>query len=347
MVLLIGCALCGRPVLGVTLTGLVIYAADDVGNPSGLDWDTGRVTAGQIWRTAAHPQFGLGVATGLPPVSVSRDLLNQPDMSIRIDLVEGENEYTFFAQWGPGTDLDAQYVLSCFFDGEVERPGLSVLFPLRGSALAPPPQPVRSDVHLTFDAEVQSGAFDPTFTTGSELITVGAVHFLPGDAFGDVDKVAQHAPLSGDGADLIGVLTLNVQPVDPPVPEPAPKAHGMQGFRGGVTFGATVQVGPELQGPAATAGESLPPAPAHASDDSGVSVGDNGDAAPPSATVRRTASTPTAGALRSPSVSPTACVTTTPGHAEARPVPTAAAPASAAHLNGDTVTPSVRPTAAR
>jgi len=333
--MLVACSLRGHPAPATTLSGIVIHAADDFGNPSGLDWDMGRITGGQIWRTAAHPQFGLGIAPGLPAASLSRDLLNESDMSIRIDLVEGENDFTFFAQWGPGGNLDERYVLNCFFDGEFDRPALSVLFPLGGTHEAAPPQPTRADVYLTFDAEVWSGIPDATYTNGSATIDVREVHFLPPDAFREVDKIAQHTTGPGDGPDLVGVLRLVVQPIAPPVPESVPETHGMQGFRGEVSSGPTALIGPDLQGETAAPKGFLPPADTGTSNDAAQPVRDQGEVPTPPTAAAHTPTTPMAQATdararRTPTRSHTARATTPSVSPEAQVVPTLAAPTPSA-----------------
>jgi hypothetical protein len=210
-------ALLGIPAAchGVSLSGIVLYSAYDSGDPNGAQTYDGQLQA-QLWRTRLGGEwYGLGVWNGLPPQSWAAPPLNAPDFSVDIPLKDGENDFTLLGEPGPATRVDdyTHYAINLYFDGDLDHPGISVLFP--GDALPPgsPTTPNRAaHIYSLSLNEVQSPPRE-TYDNGVVSVSVIAASFLPPEVFGvDVDLVsAQQLAPSGQG-DFIGVLKLRVEP---------------------------------------------------------------------------------------------------------------------------------------
>src|SRR5450759_3796037 len=70
----------------VSISGIVLYSADDFGAPNGALSHEGQLQA-QLWRTALGGEwYGLGVWAGLPPQSLAVPALNGPDFMVEIPL---------------------------------------------------------------------------------------------------------------------------------------------------------------------------------------------------------------------------------------------------------------------
>ena len=197
---------------GAVLTGIVIYSTDDFGNPAGYDWDREQVWGGELWRTQTHPHwYGLGIAAGFPPNSLRSAPLNARDYSILIPLAEGENDFTLLGTYGTGTEWDQRYALNLFFDGVQDSPGISVLFARGGTWDSAPPLPNLSTILLGLSTDTVRTSPPLTYSDDVDTVSVVEVHFLPTDAFPNVDLVSNHAPTPGDGDDRIGILRILVE----------------------------------------------------------------------------------------------------------------------------------------
>jgi hypothetical protein len=214
------CLLAPAVVSAASISGIVLYAADDFGNPNGFRTLEGDLQA-QLWRTALGGEWHiLGVWAGLPPQSLSVAPLNGPNFMVEIPLTDGENDFTLLGQPGSNTRNDEyeRYAINLYFDGIVDRPGISVLFPKLNTPTGSPTSPNRSD-------KIYSLALNPvnvvppptTYDDGVVSVSVTAVSFLAPETYGlDVDLVsAQRLAPSGandpEGSDYIGVLKVTVE----------------------------------------------------------------------------------------------------------------------------------------
>ena len=319
----------------VSLSGVMIYSTDDFGNPNGWDEVNQQYVHGQLWRTQLGGiWYGLGVLSGLPFQSLATPPLNAPDFSLEVPLFEGENDFTLVGEPGPLTETDRydRFALSLYFDGVLDRPGISVLFPRRASRRGDAPTPNRSDNIYALSLAPVSVAPETSYSNGADTVSVIAVTFLPPHSFGvDVDLVAPEAPMPNDNSDWIGILKLNVEgpsfAAAPNVP-PAPAAFG-------VAPGRAI-VGPDLLGA---------PPPRNPGLDQTVPAGDPGEAAMASAQSEGETSTPQATVA-----SPAPAGTTTARPAETPGSPTPArqlTPATPGTPNQITQTPGFTRTAGR
>ncbi|MFI5397080.1 MAG: hypothetical protein ACHQ9S_16205 [Candidatus Binatia bacterium] len=262
----------------------MIYAARDFGEPNAWDPVTETFKHGQLWRTAVGGDwYGLGILPGLPPENSDERLANMPDFSIQISLIEGENDFTILGEPSVMTRTDdyQRFVLNLYFDGVLDHPGISVLFPRYGSRGGDAPAPVRYDTVYALSVAPVQGPPEMTYSDGTDTVSVIAVSFLPPEKFGmDYDKVSAHAPIPsssdpttrGQGADeqggldYIGVLKIQVDgPSAAPVGVPGVAAPGAFGVVPG-----SASVGPDLGGYGAVPG-GLPQQPGAGSETKPVS----------------------------------------------------------------------------
>jgi hypothetical protein len=217
----------------VSISGILVYSTDDFGNPNGWDVVNERYVHGQLWRTMlAGAWYGLGVLEGLPPQSFAGQPLNAPDFSLEMPLMEGENDFTLLGEPGPLTETDQydRFALNLYFDGVLDRPGISVLFPRNAPRAGSSPAPNRSEhIYALSLAEVKVLP-QTSYSDGIDTVTVSAVSFLPPQSIrADVDMVSPEAPLPNGGSDWVGVLKLMVEGPSGGVSlAPAPGAFGVQ-----------------------------------------------------------------------------------------------------------------------
>lgn len=238
----------------VSISGIMIYSTDDFGNPNGYETYNGTFQA-QMWRTLARAGiewYGLGVTSGLPPKSIDDPFLNFPDFSVDLPLDEGENYFTLFAEPGPLTATDdyQRFLISVYFDGNLEEPGISVLFPRYaepdGSAVAEA-RP-NDDQRYGFMLQKISTPTNTYYDDGIHRVSVLRASLLPPErANMSVDRLRAHALAPGgvDG-DWIGAMVVSVQPSESfgaggGVPAPAGGSGG--GGRGGGLGGGLNPVG--------------------------------------------------------------------------------------------------------
>ena len=209
----------------VSLSGIVLYAADDFGNPNGVKTILNNELDAQLWLTAPNGNwYVLGVWTGLPPDALRVAPLNNPrDFSVEYPLTEGENDFTLLGQPGPLTRGDdyLRYAVNLYFDGNLDQPGISVLFPRNSPPDGSPPSVNKANPGNIYSLSLQSLNIDPQTLTayddGVDRVTVSAASFLPPETFGvDFDLVSPHqlapSPVGSDNAaDYIGVLKIMVE----------------------------------------------------------------------------------------------------------------------------------------
>lgn len=250
----------------VTLSGVLLYGADDSGNPNVYDAQNLRFTPGQLWHTARGSSlgidwYGLGIMMGVPPDNADEPALNLPDFSINIPLNPGDNVFTMAGFPGPLTRGDAftHFVVNLYFDGALDHPGISVLFPRHAPRDGDPPMPNNSDtIYSLFVTPVEAAA-EISYTDNVDTVTVTAASFLPGETFGvEYTQVQPYHILppgvapqvintpGGDpnfDIDYVGVLKINVQGPDSGQPIGGVVGPGAFGVQPG-----TAAVGPDLLG---------------------------------------------------------------------------------------------------
>lgn len=245
------------PAGAVSLSGILIYAADQAGNPSG--WDPVAPEAGNrvVWHTQSDGTWsGLGILAGSPPPfdfsgdssswSPQGGLLNAPDFTIDLPLSIGENEFTLLGE--PDRKLSANpfdsFVLNLYFDGTLDAPGISVLFPRRNSAEGEVPELNQSDWVFTLGvAEAARGRPAAVYDNGSVRVSVETLSFGPAQSSLLVDRVSASAPSPNGLQDWIGGLTLLVEG-SPAAPSAA--GVGRPGVAAGPVDIAGARVGPDL-----------------------------------------------------------------------------------------------------
>jgi hypothetical protein len=300
----------------VTLSGVMIYSVDHYGNPSAWNAQRDDFAHGQLWRTQLGGDwYGLGLLAGLPPANSDAPVLNALDFSIGIPLSPGENDFTLVGEPSTLTRHDdfSHFVLNLYFDGALDYPGISVLFPRYGSRRGTAPSRNFAHVMYALSLAQVKGTAETTYSDGADRVSVIAVAFLPPEKFGaDYDKVSAHAvvpsstnpgpnKLGADqlgGYDYVGVLKINLQGPSDSVP--------MRGL--GVPAVAPVMpgvvIGPSLGGDAAgdgppVAAEPLRTGGTDSSESAGLNFG-------------TPAETQSAGSTPSPEAEATAVVAQTP-----------------------------------
>ncbi len=236
--------LIAAPAHAVSLSGIVLYSADDFGMPSGQDsFDRPENPEAHLWRTLATGRWhSLVLYEGLPPDSLKRRPLNLRNLGIEIPLIEGENYFTIVGEPGPitATDQYQRFAITLFFDGDLERPGLSVLFPRYADFEGGPTTANRSLYIYSFGvtpSQVRSPGVDDTgldfFDDGIERVSVTGASFLPADRSEiSVDQVGPQSIGASGTDDFIGTLTLLVEPSEGTGGDGAP--GGRTGTGGGV-----------------------------------------------------------------------------------------------------------------
>jgi hypothetical protein len=227
-------------VLAASVSGIMIYSADDFGFPSGtVTHDHPETPEFHMWRTRAQPGrwHGLGVLPGPVPESLAARPMNFPDFSVELPLEEGVNEFTLVGEPGPITwgDDYQRFVLNLYFDGIFERPGISVLFPRFAPAQGAEPTENRSPETLySFEVTRLSGEPAMVYDDGVVTVSVLGVSFLPPERFISVNVVDKYVLAPGGEPDGIGVMRLLVEYSghDRPVVGPGPAAFG--GPRGNI-----------------------------------------------------------------------------------------------------------------
>jgi hypothetical protein len=209
-----------QPVRAVSISGIMIYATDDFGNPNGYESYNG-VFQAQMWRTLVNPGiewYGLGITSGLPPKSVDGAFLNFPDFSVDLPLDEGENYFTLFAEPGPLTETDEyqRFLVNVYFDGNMEDPGISVLFPRFAEPDGTTVTPARpnDDQKWGFNLQRLTSTFQSFYDDGAYRVSVLRASLLPPvRASISVDRLTSHSLTPGGvDADWIGTLVLTVEP---------------------------------------------------------------------------------------------------------------------------------------
>ncbi len=242
------------PLRAVSISGILIYSTDDFGNPNGYETMASDHFQAQAWRTLSRPGlelYGLGVAAGLPPESVSEPFLNFPDFSVELPLDEGENYFTVFAEPGPLTATDdfQRFLVNVYFDGNLEEPGLTVLFPRFAEPDGSPVTEARPNDDQWYGLNLQKGATPPStfYDDGLHRVSVLRASLLsPERANISVDRVSSHAMSAGGDGDWIGVLVLSAEPSESfgaGGGVPAPLGGTGSGGGGGAVGGGGAPVG--------------------------------------------------------------------------------------------------------
>jgi hypothetical protein len=260
------CALIAvAPAHAVSITGILLYSTDDFGNPNGYETLNSDNFQAQTWVTLfrqGQPYHGLGVAPGLPPKSIEAKLLNFPNFTVDLPLDEGENYFTLFAEPGELTATDdyQRFLINIYFDGDQEKPGITVLFPRYsepdGTAVA---EARPNDDQMYALAVPQKVVAQPQnyYDDGIYRVSILRASLLsPERASISADRVSKFVPSpGGDPSDWIGTLTVSVEPSESFGPGGgAPFASGGSGGSG-----RTGGVGSDVQPRPGSAGYLPPP----------------------------------------------------------------------------------------
>lgn len=202
----------------MSISGIVIYGADDFGTPHGYATYDGQISA-QLWRTAVGGDWhALGVWQGLPPNSLREQPLNVGNFMVEIPLQAGENVFTIAAEEGAQTrDFDyLRYTLNLYFDGNISGPpGISVLFPKFATPNGDPVSENRSTYIYNLALQQVDATPDMSYDDGLERATVTAVSFLPPERFNpdwDFDLLDRQRFAKSGKKDFLGVLKVTVEP---------------------------------------------------------------------------------------------------------------------------------------
>jgi len=315
-----------------SISGIVVFTTDDFGNPNGhLTYDA-EVEA-HLWRTLIGPKwYGLFVWAGLPNESLATQPLNAPNLMVETPLVEGENDFTIVGEPGPlttGDDYD-RFSLNLYFDGVLDHPGLSVLFPRHGSPNGDVPTVSRANFLVSMGIDkvfnVPPSAF---YDDGLVRVSVQAVSFFQSD----IDIVSPLTLVKSGTEDYIGVLKVFVEPSQGGAPvAPLGGAPGGFGIQPGGGTGAVPQAGGPIGAPVGFGRPTQSIATGDAQTEPTVEATVNGTTTPPAGTVTpsvaargtTTATRATQQATSTPAGTPGAA-TATP-HAAGTGSPTAAKP---------------------
>jgi hypothetical protein len=202
----------------VSISGIVLYAADDFGTPNGLATITDDQLSAQLWRTAiAGPWHGLGVWYGTPPECFATPPLNAPNFMVEIPLMQGENVFTLVGEPGALTRTDdyLRFTINLYFDGYIQGPpGISVIFDRYAPPGGGPVGANRSDFIYSLLLERQPSAQSSTFyDDGIDRVTVTAASFLPPERFNpewNFDFLGMQRFGKSGEKDFLGVLKLQV-----------------------------------------------------------------------------------------------------------------------------------------
>lgn len=204
----------------VSVSGILLYAADSFGTPNGYaTYDACANIEAQLWRTVAAGRWhSLAVYVGLPPESLSGPPLNGRNFWVEIPLNEGENAFTLVGEPGPltATDEYERFAINLYFNGNTEAvPGLSGLFERYAAPMGGSLSSNRSHCIYSLALNEMQGKPDLVYDDGIERVTVTGASFLPQDRFDPDWKFDLVGPqrFGPSGArDWIGVLRLFVEP---------------------------------------------------------------------------------------------------------------------------------------
>jgi hypothetical protein len=263
---------CATPAWAVSISGVMVYSADDFGTPSGFDtFDRPEAPEMHMWRSyAAGKWHSLAIYEGLPPQSITGKPrpLNAGNFSVDIPLIEGENFFTIVGEPGPITATDTYdgFVVNLYFDGGLNTPGISALFPRYGSEEGAPTRTNRSPYIYSFDvtlAQQRSPGVDDTgldiYDDGIEKVTVTGASFLPEDRFVSVDLIGGQKFGQSGTADFVGSLVILVEPS-----EGGPGVDSSGSGRGGAVGGTAGGVRPRSAIAGGPGGGSAPFVPGNA-----------------------------------------------------------------------------------
>ena len=221
---------CSSAVNAASISGIVLFSTDDFGNPSGhITLEDGAEVEAHLWRTLIGPKwYGLFVWAGLPIESLATRPLNAPNLMVEIPLIDGENDFTIVGEPGPlttGDDYD-RFSINLYFDGVLDHPGISVLFPRHGSPNGDAPTVSRANFLVSLGVDkvfnVRPSAF---YDDGLVRVSVQAVSF----SLSDIDIASPLILAKSGREDFLGLLKVFVEPSAGGAPI-APIGPGPEGF---------------------------------------------------------------------------------------------------------------------
>jgi uncharacterized membrane protein len=192
------------PLTAIALSGLVEFSTDASGNfDNRTVWNTrGGDTAVNLWVIRGGDRMG-------PFVNGPSDA----QAGISIPLREGENRFVIYGNRG-GTF--SHYGLNLFFNGNNNRPRISVFGPTQTNANPPfPPFSANASPYtLTLAFQPVAGANTLVFEDANTRVELTDYRLARPDVY-NMDRVNQNVIAPDGGADSIGYFTLNVTKVPP------------------------------------------------------------------------------------------------------------------------------------
>jgi hypothetical protein len=299
-------ALVSRPLCALQLSGVLLYAADENGQP-----------VGPVWHTASG--FGgrpLGFTRWPPPQTRGIPFPQAADGSLSIDLwpapLVAAHVTHLFWQFLPG-EFPTALVLNLYFNGDPTRPGISAWVPWRYGFTHQLPNPALNTLSLTLDSVDNPASLE--FSDGELRARLTAAFYFPSDG-----EPKQWRPLDFTRIDRVGIDSLR----------PDGRPDGVLVFELKVEADPAAAAG-RWQPPWRRSRPSSPPA----REPAWVSIGP--ELTPPSP---EKASTPLPIGKGSPFPSPPTAETESSPQGETTPEETPSAPASEESASPVAVTPS-------
>lgn len=245
------------PTAAVSITGIIVYSSDDFGNPSGVDTYTQGAFEAQMWRTLAlgDKWHWLGILQGLPPEKINDPFLNFQNFSVDLSLDEGENYFTLMGEPGAltATDEYQRFTINLYFDGDQDRPGISVLFPRVADPDGSPVEQSRANDDQVYSMLLERVEGPPStfYDDGAYRVSVLRASFLPPErANVSVDRMMEKALGASGISDWVGSLVVMVEPSESFGPGGGPRAPVAGGGGGGGRTGTSGGgVAPGVGGP--------------------------------------------------------------------------------------------------
>jgi hypothetical protein len=204
----------------VSISGIVLYGADDFGTPNGDGTYEGEISA-QLWRTLYVPGtlwHALAVWEGLPPDAFRNGPLSAPNFMIEIPLVQGENVFTIAGEEGALTRPEPylRYTLNLYFDGNIDGPpGISVIFRRWADPNGDRVDSNRSSYIYNLALQPVEATPGTYYDDGYDRVTVSGASFMEPEKFNpdfDFDFLEPQRFGKSGKKDFLGVLRIMVEP---------------------------------------------------------------------------------------------------------------------------------------
>lgn len=171
-----------------TLTGAVLFAADESGAYDGYDyWNTGGGPASRVF----FRQDGKWI--------------NDADFAIHVPMTPGLHKLRFYAE---PVNSKKRFGLNLFFDGDAKTPGISVFAAAASKDETPPFAEIRGKT-MRLDTQATAGAGTLVYKRNNVAVEVVAYRIAAPDVE-HLDLVSRSGTLPNGTEDLVGTLTLKV-----------------------------------------------------------------------------------------------------------------------------------------